>query len=74
MSYLETIGACIADEVYHSYCRLSTGIEYKFYYVYYPIFENNELESLTEVNAVILKESVNIISQGTTGLVTWQVR
>ncbi|XP_044754152.1 protein-lysine N-methyltransferase EEF2KMT [Coccinella septempunctata] len=72
MNYLDDLGAPVGEAIYEAFCRLSSGVEEKFYHVFYPIFEIDKLESLSELNTVILKENVNIISQGTTGLITWQ--
>ncbi|XP_045474420.1 protein-lysine N-methyltransferase EEF2KMT-like [Harmonia axyridis] len=72
MHYLDTINATIDETLYKAFGRLYSGKEEKYYHVFYPIFEIDKLDSLTEVNTIILKESINIISNGTTGLITWQ--
>ncbi|XP_020282379.1 protein-lysine N-methyltransferase EEF2KMT isoform X2 [Pseudomyrmex gracilis] len=66
MEKIEKSGNEIHDDLYIAYCRLvSISDEESVHYRHFLI-ENGSL------NCVTLKESTNIISNGTTGLCSWQ--
>ncbi|KAL3269942.1 hypothetical protein HHI36_008998 [Cryptolaemus montrouzieri] len=69
IDYLESKKSIVGDAVYNAFGRLvALPVDSSFYYVHYPI-KFKESESLP---LIILKENINIISEGTTGLRTWQ--
>jgi len=69
---MESSGNELCDELYLKYVELiqnesNEGPFYKHY-----ILDNNISKELTE-SIITIQESTSIVSQGTTGLCTWQV-
>lgn len=66
MFQLETRGIEVLDQVYSSYCALLQDPVNELEEFHYRHFVIND-------RVITLRESAKIISQGTTGLCSWQV-